>query len=346
MSRTPVSHITDPSARTPEVEPAVERTQRLDLEFDSAFGLKRGPVVVLGHTGLLGQALMHVAAGRGLKTYGISRRSVPGLSLARVPDLAPFLDPLAPGLVINAAAITDLAVNECEPAEAMDLHARLPGLIAQWARQRGKPWVQISTDHYWNDTKNRRHAEDALVHPPNVYARTKHEGEMLALADPGALVLRTNIVGFRGRSGEPTFVEWALGALERAAAGGEPVKAYTDVWASSIEVHQLAEALFDLVDKGATGLLNVASRESVSKADFLTALADAAGYTRKHLVPTRRPKQGRPRRANAMGLEVARAEALLGRALPTLAEVITAIVEHPAMPKPTLTTRTIDVELA
>ncbi|MBL8289139.1 MAG: sugar nucleotide-binding protein [Rubrivivax sp.] len=311
--------------------PITERTQPQPRPQDPS-PRERGPVVVLGHTGLLGQALVRVAAERGLRTLGIASRTVPGLNLARQADLAPFLDPLAPSLVVNAAAITDLAACEADPSAAHEVHVRLPGLLADWSRHSGVPWVQVSTDHYWNDIENALHDEAAPVGPPNVYARSKHAGEELALRDPGCLVLRTNIVGFRGRTGAPTFAEWAVNAL----AAGEPFDAYTDVWASSIEVHQFSQALFDLVAGGARGLLNVASHDSLSKADFIAALARAAGYDPQLARRVGRPARQRPRRANAMGLDVTRAEALLGRALPGADEVIAAIVASPAMPKLTL----------
>ena len=309
------------------MSPTTERT----LPLPVAPG-RRGPVVVLGHQGLLGQALMSVAAERGLRTLGISRRTVPGVNLARQADLAPFLDPLAPSLVINAAAITDLAACEADASAAQELHARLPGLLADWGRRRSTPWVQVSTDHYWSGSENTLHDETAAVQPPNVYARTKRAGEELALGDPNALVLRTNIVGFRGRAGAPTFVEWALGAVARR----EPIDAYTDVWASSLEAHQCARVLFELVDMGASGLLHVASHEAVSKADFLAALAHAAGYDAGAMRRVPRPAKQRPRRANTMGLDVSRVEALLQRALPTLDEVVAAVVAHPSMPSPSV----------
>jgi len=316
-----------PSSTDRAAAGSTERTQPLPAPAE----VRRSPIVVIGHTGLLGQAVMRVARERGLRTLGVSRSTVPGLNLARQADLAPFLDPLAPSLVINAAALTDLAANEADPSAALEANARLPGLLADWGRRRGTPWVQVSTDHYWHDIENTLHTEAAPVSPPNTYARTKHAGEEAALRDPGCLVLRTNIVGFRGRAGEPTFVEWALAAL----AAGEPFDAYTDVWASSIEVGQFANALFDVVGLGATGLLNVASRESISKADFIAALAQAAGYDERLARRVPRPARQRPRRANAMGLDVSRAEVMLGRKLPDAAEVIEAIVASPRMPKVT-----------
>lgn len=273
---------------------------------------------------------MRVAAERGQRALGFSRSSVPGLSLARQSHLAPYLDPLAPSLVINAAAITDLGANEADPAAALEVHAQLPGLLAEWGLSRRTPWVQVSTDHYWGGNENVLHDEAAPVHPPNIYARTKREGELHALRDPGSLVLRTNIVGFRGRAGQPTFVEWVLAELAR----GQRFDAYIDVWTSSIEVHQFARALFDLVEQRATGLLNLAGGESASKAEFISALAHAGGYDPKLARPVPRPARQRPRRASAMGLNVQRAQALLGRALPSLDDVIAALVASPSMPKP------------
>jgi len=293
-------------------------------------GPKKGPVIVIGHTGLLGQALIRVAMLRGFRTLGISRRTVPGLNLARQNDLGPWLDPLAPALVINAAALTDLGANEADPAAAQELHADLPARLADWGRHRGTPWVQVSTDHYWRHQQNQLHDEEAIVRPPNVFARSRRAGEERALADPGCLVVRTHVAGFRGRAGKPTFVEQALASLAR----GEPFDAYTGVWASRIEVHQFARALFDLVELGATGLVHLAARESLSQADFIEALAHAAGHDPRLLRRLPRPTANDPPYANAMGLDVARAESLLGRPLPNADEVMAAIASNPQMPKP------------
>ena len=305
-------------------------------------GPKKGPVIVLGHTGLLGQALARVAMLRGWRTIGISRRTVPGFNLARLSDLAPWLDPLVPALVINAAAMTDLAASEANPRAAGELHEQLPARLAEWGRTSGVPWVQISTDHYWNHTENVLHDEEVPVRPPNVYARSRRAGEQRALRDPRCLVLRTHVVGFRGRSDAPTFVEGALEAL----AQGVPFDADTDEWASRIEVHQFARALFDLVEVGATGLVHVAARESVSTAGFIAELARASGHDARLLRRVPRPStSSKPTRANAMGLDVTRAEALLGRPLPGIDEVIAAVAASPAMPRPAPPSLTLSLTL-
>ena len=285
-------------------------------------------VVVLGASGLLGQALMAELARRGRPAVGLSRRAGLDLTALRSPQaLSQALQPHAPTLVVNAAALTQLEYCEQHPDEACALHARLPALLAAWSRDTAVPWVQVSTDHYHACHENRLHDEDAPVLLLNHYARSKHAGENIALQCPHALVLRTNIVGRRGWVGQPSFAEWALQALQ----SGQPFLGYTDCWASSMEAGQCAAALLDLVDLKARGLLNVACRESSSKADFIAGLARAMGLDSRGLQRQRWPGTGLPR-ANALGLDVRRAETLLGHPLPQAHQVALALAAVFAQP--------------
>jgi len=278
-------------------------------------------VLVLGDTGLLGQALMRELARRSRPAVGLSRRS--GCDLTRLPSpqaLARVLEPLAPALVVNAAAWTQLDRCEHDPQGAWALHARLPGMLAAWSQDTGVPWVQVSTDHYHSGPRNLRHDEDAPVMLLNEYARSKYAGERLALGSPKALVLRTNIVGRRGWPGEPSFAEWALQAVRR----GQAFAGYTDAWASSLEAGQCAAALLDLAGLGVRGLLNVAAHDSISKMRFIALLAQAMGLDASAMQPQPRPTAGLAR-ANALGLDVSRAERILGRMLPDSVQVARAL---------------------
>jgi dTDP-4-dehydrorhamnose reductase len=271
-------------------------------------------VVVLGSSGLLGQALMAELGRRKVRAVGLSRAA--GVDLAAAKELGPILEPYAPVLVINASAITNLEHCEHHPAEAWMLHARLPALLAAWSAGSGVPWVQVSTDHYYSSTRNELHDEQAPVLLLNEYARSKYAGEAAALASPHALVARTNIVGRRGWPGQPSFAEWVVASL----LGNRPFAGYTDAWASSLEAGQCAAALLDLVRVGARGLVNVAARESTSKAQFISDLAAALDLPSTHMKPQPRPASTLPR-ANALGLDVGHAERLLGRPLPTAQQV-------------------------
>jgi dTDP-4-dehydrorhamnose reductase len=156
----------------------------------------------------------------------------------------------------------------------------------------------------------------------NEYARAKYAGEMFALTNPTSLVVRTNIVGLRHWPGRPTFAEWALNALEDV----RPITLYEDFFTSSMHSRACAKAILDLLEAGVTGLVNVASSQVASKRTFVEALAHAFGVAPR--AESGSVRELVPRRAESLGLDVGRAERLLGRRLPDLQTTVDAIVEE------------------
>jgi dTDP-4-dehydrorhamnose reductase len=203
---------------------------------------------------------------------------------------------------------------------------RVPGERATGGVHRGlgdrrARFVHVSADHFFSGDAASAHDERAPVRLVNEYARTKFAAEGLALAAPGALVLRTNVTGFRGWKGQPTFAEWAIDAIESRA----PLTLFDDYYTSTLDSETLARATFDLIERDAAGLLNVASSQVASKLEFMHELARALG------TPLPSFQRGsvrtlRTRRAESLGLDVRRAEAILQRPLPSLREVCDALV--------------------
>lgn len=271
------------------------------------------PLLVLGAAGMLGQAVMAEAAKRGLDAAGPSHAE---LDMTDDAALAACFAKLKPNLVINAAAIADVGACEADPLTAWRVNARAVAVLADLCRSSGARLVQVSTEHYFAGDGDGRHAEDAPVTLLNDYARTKFAGEAFALTCPKALVARVNIVGIRGR-GNPSFAEWALDVI----AHDREAVLYEDAFVSCIDVWTCARALFDLAEKDASGILNLASREVFSKKAFVESLAAQLG---RPLTKTRtgsvRSGSG-ARRADSQGLDVSVAEGLLGYRLPTLTDV-------------------------
>ncbi len=280
-----------------------------------------GPVVVLGSSGLIGQALLQAAQRRGLPVVGLSRRKREGIDLAAVDSLVPILKPLAPSLVINAVCMADPQACARDPGAAYAINTRLPALLARCGVEQGMPWMHVSSDQFFAGPANPLHDEHAAVQLVNEAARTRYAGEALARTDPACLVLRTQVVGWRGPGCEPGWIERCVWALEQ----GLGMDVYRDQWASRIDSEAFAEAALDLADAGARGLLNVGARESVSQAQFVQALAAACGLDAGQARVVTLPVAEKSALANAKGLNVSRAEHWLGRRLPGTADVVAAL---------------------
>lgn len=276
-------------------------------------------IAVFGASGMLGQALCRAAARRGFDVTSVDLKgSQVALDIRNDVDLETFFGANTFDCVINCCAIVNHAFCDQHPDEAYRLNARPSAVLANLAEEKGFKYVYISTDGYFSGDGNGKHDECAPMVLLNEYARTKYAGEVFTTRNPQALVTRTNIVGFRGNPDQPTFVEWALAALKKR----EPMTLFTDYYTSSISVTQFAEALFDLLPTDPCGTLNLASSQVSSKAEFITALAKAFGFSLDNAKAGSVTSLTQSKRADSLGLDVSKAERLLGRPLPGLDEVI------------------------
>lgn len=278
-------------------------------------------LLVLGGTGLVGQAITADAKSRSYDVVTAARTGADiHLDVSIDRSLEDVVSSVAPDIIINCAALASIDACEEDPRLAYRVNAQPLAVLAGWSRSENRPFVQVSTDHFFIEGGSRKHSEQEPVTLVNEYARTKHAGEDFALTAPLALVLRTNIVGIRGWKA-PTFAEWAISCIEQ----GEPMTLFEDTFVSSIDVRAFARAALDLVEHGASGLLNLASREVFTKGEFIRALAQSLGK------PLIEPKSGsvkdlQPPRASSLGLDVTAAEQRLGYRLPDMQTVAASVV--------------------
>lgn len=279
-------------------------------------------ILVVGSTGLLGQALMRVGLERRLDIIGAARRDAECILDITNPDqIMRTIAAVRPTVLVNTAAIVDLNACNSDPGLAFVVNARAVSILGQACEQVGARLIHVSTDHYFSGDGRAAHDEETPILLLNDYARSKFAGERFALLLANSLVVRTNVVGLRGWRGKPTFAEWCLESIVEDAE----VSLFDDYFTSPIDADNLAEAILDLaIDSAATGLLNVAGREVVSKEAFYRGLAKDLGIFPMR-ARTGSVRSLPVRRADSCGLDVRRAEALLGRRLPGLAETTAAI---------------------
>ncbi len=171
---------------------------------------------VIGKTGQLGKALSDVLAGRcDSWTNSVSPEGISLKTYSREEfDLSDDLEAIrkkALGLpnfdiLINAAAYTHVDQAETEPKLVHDINCEAPAVIAQICKERGMPFIHISTDYVFNGQANKPYTEVDACAPLNVYGQTKLLSEhRIFSVSPDALIFRTSGVfgpWFTGFSGK------------------------------------------------------------------------------------------------------------------------------------------------
>ncbi len=281
-------------------------------------------IFVAGVNGLLGQAFLRYANKRGLELLGVSRSSFEMKNHIVADVLEPKtyrkeLESFNPDLIVNCVALVDLGQCEKDPELANALNAESSKILASISRELDVRFVQVSTDHLY-DGSYTSYAEDDPVSPMNVYGKSKLLGEeMASLYNPQALIVRTNIVGPRGDAKRPTFSEWLNTSLKNRDA----ITLFTNFITSSAHVDDVVELSIVAADKGVTGILNIAARDSTSKYEFGMLFAKAMGYNTSNV--SKGEMMGGelfPPRPSNLSLNCELAEKLLSVSLPTVGDTI------------------------
>ena len=151
--------------------------------------LLKGPLLVFGAGGQVGQELIALAAARGTDAIGLTRREV---DIRNVEAIESAVATAKPRLVINCAAYTAVDKAESEPELAMAVNCDAAGTIARAAARHGIPILHISTDYVFDGTKIGAYVESDQIAPLGVYGRTKADGEAAVRAEnPRHVILRT-----------------------------------------------------------------------------------------------------------------------------------------------------------
>ena len=171
--------------------------------------------------------------------------------------------------VINCVGYTNIENCEINPEKANEINVELPSLVSQICKSLFIKLVHISTDHLF-DGKIKNCNEITKVNPLNVYAKTKHEGEIKVLKiNSDALVIRTNFYAF-GPTYKKSFSDFIIDNLKLK----KNISLFSDVYYSPILVSELAGAIEKLIEKKCSGIYNVVSDQRISKLDFGIKIAN------------------------------------------------------------------------
>ena len=163
--------------------------------------------------------------------------------------------------------------------------------VALAAHRAGARLVHLSTDLVFDGEHGAPYTEEDEPRPVMTYGQHKLEAERLvAKAHPDALIVRTSLL-----LGPPD-------GRQEALARRDDVEFYEDEIRTPIPVRDLAAALLALAERGETGILHVAGREAVPRAELAARLRGG---------PVRTARSPRTGRARDVALDSSRARALL-----------------------------------
>jgi len=282
-------------------------------------------IAIIGGTGLLGSNLVNLYSKLNINVLAFSRADATNIQTKynKVIDFTNLesslknnFETFRPDIIINAVALVNL--DKCEENIDLCQHSNvdISKVLANLAKEHKSYFIHISTDHFYQDSIL-KHTETEPLILLNNYARSKEEAESQILKiNANALVVRTNIIGFR-RTLVPSFFEWLLHSVKNQT----PTHLFKDFFTSPIDVRTLGTLLLQCYEKKLTGVYNIASSEVINKFDFGLEMAKVFNLSSSCIQKSsieKFQKNSSIQRATSLGLDVTKIETALSMTMPSI----------------------------
>lgn len=238
-------------------------------------------VLVLGATGMLGNAMVRVLAeDTGVEVIAAARsaeapkwfapdlraRLVGGLDAESPDRLAGLMAEVRPDVVVNCVGLIKQLAAGQDVLAAVPINSLLPHRLAALCALAGARLIHVSTDCVFAGDRG-NYVESDRADATDVYGLSKYLGEVTG---PNAITLRTSIIGheFGSRNG---LIEWFLGESGK-------VRGFAKAVFSGLPTVELARIVRDRVlpRPDLFGLYHV-SAEPITKLDLLRLVAEVYG---------------------------------------------------------------------
>ena len=238
-------------------------------------------ILVLGASGMLGNAVFRVLAGspqsdvvgtvRSSRSVGLlpnilRERLISGVDVENSDTLVFLFSKIRPTVVVNCIGLVKQLAESDDPLQAIPVNSILPHRLARLCDAVGARLVHMSTDCVFSG-KRGMYSETDFPDADDLYGRSKFLGEV---DYPNAITLRTSIIGHE-RDGARSLINWFL------SQEGQ-VKGYARAVFSGFPTVEIARIIRDYVipNPELHGVFNV-SAEPINKFDLLTLVAEVYG---------------------------------------------------------------------
>ena len=232
-------------------------------------------VLIIGCLGMLGSDLMQVFS----SNEDVLGSDLPEIDITDPDQCRARIRDLRPGVIINAAAMTDVDYCETHEPEAVKVNGNGAGHLACAAAEIGAHLIHYSTDYVFDGQKSEAYREDDPTAPVSAYGRSKLIGEELVRsACQDHLIIRTSWAF--GRNGK-NFIRTIISA----AREGRALRVVNDQRGCPTYTRDLASHTALMLKAGCRGTYHVTNSGSCTWYELAVRALDWAGLERVRITP-------------------------------------------------------------
>ncbi|MBC7904566.1 MAG: NAD(P)-dependent oxidoreductase [Gemmatimonadaceae bacterium] len=251
-------------------------------------------VLITGINGLVGQHLSELlleneyavaGVGRGPQRYfpkNIQNFSYYDADITNQQTMADVFSTELPGVVVHAAAITQIDQCEVERAVCEDINVKGTANLLMIAEEISAHFIFLSTDFVF-DGEMGDYSEEDHQNPLSWYGFTKVQAESLVeISELDWCIVRTCLVYGSTLDGtRSNIVTWVKKSLEEM----KPIKVVTDQHRTPTYVKDLAMGIFLIISKRAVGVYHISGAEKLTPWQMAIRTADLFRLDRSLITP-------------------------------------------------------------
>ena len=276
-------------------------------------------LLITGGSGYLGSHIVRMARRGAVHAIYFHHRPTPFPNVTlhqcdlRKPDhVHQLLMEIRPSVVIHTA---------CSNQNQGNLDSIIPAArnLTQAAFKTNTRLIHVSTDLVF-DGRHAPYSETARPSPLSEYGQAKAQAEAIVMTHgKNALIVRPSLI--YGVDPIDHQTRWLLQGIQ----DNQPVRLFTDEWRSPIWVNTLSQALLELAESDATGVLHLGGPQALNRWEFGQAMLKMLKMNTPPNVAPSTMKESGLIRPQDLTLDIAKAQRLLKTPLLSVAEVMSRV---------------------